>query len=58
MQARHGFTTANTPAERDAVTAALTTAGEKFRNAAGEIDGFFKRSHNQTGPPGAAAQTI
>jgi len=42
LQARHGFTTANTPAERDAVTAALTTAGEEFRNAAGEIDGFFK----------------
>jgi hypothetical protein len=42
LQARHGFTTASTPAERDAVTAALTTAGEQLHHAAGEIDGFFK----------------
>jgi hypothetical protein len=42
LQARHGFTTAHTPAERDSVTAALTSAGQELHNAAGEIDGFFK----------------
>jgi hypothetical protein len=41
LQARHGFTTAETPAQRDATTAALTNAGEELRQAAEEIDGFF-----------------
>jgi len=49
LQARHGFTTAETAAQRDATTAALISAGEQLRQAgeqlrqAGEeIDGFFR----------------
>jgi hypothetical protein len=49
LQARHGFTTANTPAERDRVTAALTSAGEELHNAAGEIDGFLHARRTQLG---------
>ena len=41
LQARHGFTTAETPAHRDATTAALTNAGKQLRQAAEEIDAFF-----------------
>ena len=43
LQARHGFTTAaETPAQRDATTAALINAGKELRHAAEEIDAFFK----------------
>jgi hypothetical protein len=42
LQARHGFTTAETVAQRDATTAALINAGEQLRQAAEEIDGFFR----------------
>jgi hypothetical protein len=42
LQARHGFTTAKTTAQRDATTAALISAGKELRHAAEEIDGFFK----------------
>ena len=41
LQARHGFATAETPAQRDATTAALTNAGKELRQAAEEIDSFF-----------------
>jgi hypothetical protein len=41
LQARHGFTTAKTPAQRDVTTAALISAGKELRQAAQEIDGFF-----------------
>jgi len=42
LQARHGFTTAETAAQRDATTAALISAGEQLRQAGEEIDGFFR----------------
>jgi hypothetical protein len=42
LQARHGFTTAETAAERDATTAALISASGQLRQAAEEIDAFFK----------------
>jgi seryl-tRNA(Sec) selenium transferase len=42
LQARHGFTTAQTAAQRDATTAALISAGEQLRQAGEEIDGFFR----------------
>lgn len=42
LQARHGFAAAETAAQRDATTAALTGAGEQLRQAAEEIDGFFR----------------
>jgi cell division protein ZapA len=42
LQARHGFTTAETAVQRDATTAALINAGEQLRQAAEEIDAFFK----------------
>jgi len=42
LQARRGFTTAETAAQRDATTAALINAGEQLRQAAEEIDAFFK----------------
>ena len=41
LQARQGFATAKTPAERDATTAALVNAGKQLRQAADEVDGFF-----------------
>ena len=42
LQARHGFTTAKTDPEREAVTIALIEAGEQLRKAGGEIAAFFK----------------
>jgi len=42
LQARHGFTTANTDPEREAVTIALIEAGEQLRKAGEEIAAFFK----------------
>ena len=42
LQARHGFTTAETAAQPDATTAALIGAGEQLRQAADEIDAFFR----------------
>jgi hypothetical protein len=42
LQARHGFTTGETAAQRDATTAALISAGEQLRQAGEEIDGFFR----------------
>ena len=42
LQARHGFPTAETVAQRDATTAALINACEQLRQAADEIDGFFR----------------
>jgi hypothetical protein len=42
LQARHRFTTAETPAQRDATIAALINASEQLRQAAEEIDAFFK----------------
>ena len=42
LQARHGFTTANTDPEREAVTIALIEAGEQLRKAGEEIAAFFR----------------
>ncbi len=42
LQARHGFTTATTNPQRDAVTSALIDAGEQLRKAGEEITAFFK----------------
>ena len=42
LQARHGFTTANTDPEREAVTVALIEAGAQLRKAGEEIAAFFK----------------
>jgi len=41
LQARHGITTAETPAQRDAVTAALINAGEQLGAAAEAVTSFF-----------------
>lgn len=42
LQARHGAATAKSSAERDAVTAALTNAGEQLQQAADDVNAFFK----------------
>ncbi len=42
QQARHGFATAETADQRDTTTAALINAGEQLRQAADDIDGFFR----------------
>ncbi|MGZ4251490.1 MAG: hypothetical protein ACXVUE_24705 [Solirubrobacteraceae bacterium] len=42
LQARHGFTTAETAAQRDATTAVLISAGKQLRQAGKEIDGYFR----------------
>jgi hypothetical protein len=42
LQARHGFATAETHAQRDATTAALINAGQGAAASAEEIDAFFK----------------
>jgi hypothetical protein len=42
LQARHGVVTANSSAEREAVSAALTNAGEQLKQAADQVDAFFK----------------
>lgn len=42
LQARHGITTAHTPAERDAVTGTLVESERVLRRAAGDLAAFFK----------------